>query len=222
MSRPSTTPPPCTSIHSRWAATSRVRTSGTAATTDTAADTSAVRMASLTSRPPTRTGGPTSRSSPCATPMTAGASAGSIPASSTAQVRARYRAPVPGAGRPSASATARATVDLPEPAGPSTATTGFFGIVTGASPGHRVQVGGEPGVRGADGPPAPHGRRAVAGVGGDGRGHGDAVVAMALEQAGAGPAAGDDQPVRPGLDADAELGQLLGDRADPVRLLDPQ
>ena len=45
MSRPSTTPPPWTSIHSRWAATSTSRASGTAATTDTAAVTSAVRMA---------------------------------------------------------------------------------------------------------------------------------------------------------------------------------
>src|SRR3546814_3616275 len=64
---------------------------------------------------------------------------------------------------------------FPDPAGPSIATTGVFDEVIGRSSGHRGQVGGEAGVRRGDGPPAPHGGRALAGVGGDRRGHGDPV-----------------------------------------------
>ena len=55
----------------------------------------------------------------CATPQARGFVRRSRrPVSSTARVTARYIAPVSSTGSPSASATARATVDFPEPDAP--------------------------------------------------------------------------------------------------------
>ena len=58
-------------------------------------------------------------------PPTAGSSAGSIPYHATAQATARYIAPVSRRSTPRASASSRASVDLPAPARPSMATTGL-------------------------------------------------------------------------------------------------
>ena len=78
--------------------------------------TSGVRIASVTSRPSSRTRSPTSMSSRAAT------SAGGSPARAASATQ-RYIAPVSRYVKPSRSATARATVDLPAPAGPSMAMT---------------------------------------------------------------------------------------------------
>ena len=58
-----------------------------------------------------------------ATAATASPSPRSTPASSAANATARYIAPVSSVGNPSAAATPRATVDFPDPAGPSIAIT---------------------------------------------------------------------------------------------------
>src|SRR5690606_28080889 len=66
---------------------------------------------------------PTSSVTSPVTLATASWSAGSTPARSTAQVTARYIAPVSRYAPSSAAASRRDTVDFPEPEGPSTATT---------------------------------------------------------------------------------------------------
>ena len=76
-----------------------------------------MRIASVTSRPSTFTRSPTSIAIASAT------RAGSSPRSSAASATARYIAPVSRYVNPSRSATARATLDLPAPAGPSMAMT---------------------------------------------------------------------------------------------------
>ena len=124
MSRPSTTPPSCSATHARCRATSTDRTPGCDDTADTAPVTSGPRIAADTSRPPSRTSpSSSSTSAASATRVTASPSSRSTLASSAASVTARYMAPVSRVCSPSALATPRATVDFPEPAGPSIATT---------------------------------------------------------------------------------------------------
>ena len=60
MSRPSTTPPPCVPAQARWRSTRCRRTSGLAATTETARPTSGERMRPVTSSPSMTTRSPTS------------------------------------------------------------------------------------------------------------------------------------------------------------------
>ena len=134
MSRPSTTPPPRSATHCRWRSTSTARTPGLAATADTAPLTSGPRMASVTSVAVDLTRSPTAmaRRGP-ARPPPRGRPA-SMPRSRAAQATARYMAPVSRRSRPSRSARARETVDLPEPAGPSMAMTGWAAPVPGRSP----------------------------------------------------------------------------------------
>ena len=102
-----------------------MRTAGLAATMLTARVTSGPRISMVASTPSTRTPvGPTldlERRS--AMRATASASSGSTPRRSAAKVTDRYIAPVSRYSRPSRAARARATVDLPEPAGPSMAIT---------------------------------------------------------------------------------------------------
>ena len=76
-----------------------------------------MRMSSVTSRPSSSTRSPTS----IRTPSAIAAASSSRPAAASAT--ARYIAPVSRYVNPSRSATARATVDLPAPAGPSMAIT---------------------------------------------------------------------------------------------------
>src|SRR6266536_723868 len=128
MSRPSTTMHRAASMISRCWATSRARTAGTAATADTAAVTSALRIGPSTGVSSTAKCGAAGSVPTCtvmlsATLATASASEGSIPSRRTAQVTARYIAPVSRYCAPSAVARRRETVDLPDPDGPSTATT---------------------------------------------------------------------------------------------------
>ena len=117
MSRPSATQSPCSTI-ACCLRTSAARTPGSAATFEAPAETSGVRIASVTSSPSSSTRSPTSmrdRSaiSPAAPRRARGRRAPT----------ARYIAPVSRYVKPSRSATARATVDLPAPAGPSMAMT---------------------------------------------------------------------------------------------------
>ncbi len=98
ISRPSTTMPP-SPMRSRWAATSRRRTSGTADTALTAAVTCALRITLSIWIPSTATHSssgsvPISRSAAAAHAATASASSSAMPSSSTAHVTARYIAPV--------------------------------------------------------------------------------------------------------------------------------
>jgi hypothetical protein len=99
----------------RWASISTVRTEGTPATAETHEVMRWVRISAATFRPAISTVG--------ARPATAAGSAGSMPASSTASVTARYMAPVSRYRACSAPASRLATVDLPVPDGPSSATT---------------------------------------------------------------------------------------------------
>ena len=116
MSRPSATQSPC-SMMACCLRTSAARTLGSAATRDAPADTSGVRIASVTSSPSSRTRSPTSIATAAAT------SPAGRPLRPAASATARYIAPVSRYVNPSRSATARATVDLPAPAGPSMAIT---------------------------------------------------------------------------------------------------
>src|SRR5215207_11548836 len=127
MSRPSTTtaPPP---ISSRWAATSSSRTPGAADTGLTAVVTAWERISASTGRPSTSTrwsSGSVVISSRvrAASAVTASLSSGSMPSRSTAQVTARYIAPVSRYRNPSRRARPLATVDFPVPEGPSSAIT---------------------------------------------------------------------------------------------------
>ena len=90
----------------RCAAMSTFRFSGSPASCDAAAVTAGVRIASVTSSPSASTRPPSKRMSVCSLPLRAAA---------------RYIAPESRYSQPSASATARATVDFPAPAGPSMA-----------------------------------------------------------------------------------------------------
>nr|WP_246277713.1 hypothetical protein [Phytohabitans rumicis] len=99
MSRPSTTTRGAAAMSLRCSATSSCRTQGTAATADTAPVTSGPRIERSTGVPFTWMCGacgsvPTASSMSPATLMTASASCGSTPDCSTAQVTARYIAPV--------------------------------------------------------------------------------------------------------------------------------
>src|SRR5215211_2446300 len=116
MSRPSATQSPSSTI-SCCMRTSAARTSGSAATREAPAETSGVRIASVTSRPSSSTRSPTRMSARPA--ISAACSSRPAEASATA----RYIAPVSRYVNPSRSATARATVDFPAPAGPSMAIT---------------------------------------------------------------------------------------------------
>src|SRR5690606_40091668 len=109
-------------------ATSTRRTAGTAATAETARVTSGPRIGPSTATPFTRMYGaagsvPHSRVASAAILATPSGSSGSTPARSTAQVTARYIAPVSTYAASRATASRRETVDLPDPDGPSTATT---------------------------------------------------------------------------------------------------
>ena len=97
--------------------TSAARTPGSAATREAPADASGVRISSVTSRPSSSTRSPTRMSARSAI----AAASSSRPAAASAT--ARYIAPVSRYVKPSRSATARATVDFPAPAGPSMAIT---------------------------------------------------------------------------------------------------
>ena len=217
MSRPSTTPPPCSATQARWRATSSTRTrrvgrdrrhgAGDLGTADLRRHVVAVeRGHAVVHR---------DASPPRAAPAAASASAGSSPARSTASVTARYIAPVSSVSRPSAVATPRPIVDFPDPDGPSIATTRAG--TRHASTDSRSD--GEPRVR-HRGRPEPTDRRLPTRTEpGDGRGHRDPVVAVALEGRTHGRAALDDPAVGARLDRDPELGELLLDGPDAVALL---
>ena len=116
MSRPSATQSPAATI-ACCLRTSAARTAGSEATCDAASEASAVRIASVTSRPSSRTRSPRSIS------IFSAVSPAGPPFSETASPTQRYIAPVSRYVKPSRSATARATVDFPAPAGPSMAMT---------------------------------------------------------------------------------------------------
>ena len=98
-------------MSSRWRSTSAARTSGRAATSDARALTSGVRISAVTSSPSSVT--------PPSKPIAH--AVGSAAPRRSASAMQRYIAPVSRYVKPSAAATARATVDLPAPAGPSMA-----------------------------------------------------------------------------------------------------
>src|SRR5262245_26904676 len=131
MSRPSTTMPgPARNAAMIWRcrATRWTRTPGTAETAETEAVTSAPRIGASTLMPSSMVCGAAGSVASCRSASTAifvtvSASAGSTSACSTARVTARYIAPVSRYRAPSAMANRRDTVDLPDPDGPSTATT---------------------------------------------------------------------------------------------------
>ena len=108
----------------RWRGTSTARTSGLAATAETAALTSGPRMASVTSVPSTTTRSPTAMATAGPPRPPPAGRPGRCRRSRPAQATARYMAPVSSRSTPSRSARARETVDLPDPAGPSMAMTG--------------------------------------------------------------------------------------------------
>src|SRR4051794_13678746 len=148
MSRPSTTMPPSSrapAIAARWRSSSRARTSGTALTALTAPVTSGVRIAAATSAPSTVMVGAdgsvpqTITGSPQRAATAAGSSTGTS-YRSIHQVIARYIAPVSRYLNPSRSATPREVLDLPEPEGPSIATT--TPVRAGALTGPSLLVGG--------------------------------------------------------------------------------
>src|SRR5439155_24111656 len=97
----------------------------------------------------------------------------------TANVSARYIAPVSSTSRPSRAATPRDTVDFPEPEGPSMATIGSAVIPTIAE---SREIGEEVGIRHLDRRPAPYRRVGLDRLPRDGRRHGDAVVTVTLHQ----------------------------------------
>ena len=111
MSRPSATQSPSASS-SRCFWTIASRTLGLAATREAPSETSGVRMASVTSRSLSSTRSPAKAMS-----SEAGSTVG------PARATLRYIAPESRYVKPSAFASARATVDFPAPAGPSIATT---------------------------------------------------------------------------------------------------
>ena len=123
MSRPSTTPPRCAAA--RCSGVMASRTDGRADTRDTPAVTASPRISSSTSsssshvRPPVRASWTDRATSPHAA-----SSSRSTSARRQARVTARYSAPVSTCGTARVSASSRATVDLPDPAGPSIATMG--------------------------------------------------------------------------------------------------
>jgi hypothetical protein len=124
MSRPSTTPPPCASIQARCRPTIAARTAGLRATRLTAEVTSGPRISTEASTPSTVTFGPSGTSSRVSTiDATASVSSGSRPRRMAAKATARYIAPVSRWSSPSRLASVRATVDLPDPDGPSMAIT---------------------------------------------------------------------------------------------------
>ncbi len=90
------------------------------------------------------------------------------------------------------------------------------------SPGERGQILGELGIGAGDRTPVPHQRLPLARVGGDRAGHGDAVVAVAVELGGTRTAAPDGEPVVVGLDAHTETGEQIAHGRDPVALLHPE
>jgi hypothetical protein len=97
--------------------TSAIRTPMSALTCEAASETARVRIASETSRPSSRTRSPSSIA------IVSAIRAGSPPRSIRASATQRYIAPVSRYVKPSRSAAARATLDLPAPAGPSIAMT---------------------------------------------------------------------------------------------------
>ncbi len=124
MSRPSMTPPPRSAAQARCRRTISARTAGLAATVLTARVTSGPRISMVASTPSTETAlSATAMSRSATMPATSVASAGSMPRRRAAKVTARYMAPVSRYSRSSRSASRRATVDFPEPAGPSMAIT---------------------------------------------------------------------------------------------------
>src|SRR3954447_15329024 len=187
MSRPSATQSPSARI-SCWRRTSAARTPWSRATWDASPEISGVRIASVTSRPSSSTRSPTSIRERSAT------AAGSSPDSSVPSATQRYIAPVSRYVKPSRSATARATVDLPAPAGPSMAITMALRLD------ELAQVGLEAGV--GDGRRLhPHDLDAAArGQPGDRAEHRQPVVAVGRERAAL-------QPARP-AHGEAVLGRL--------------
>src|SRR3954464_1494869 len=138
MSRPSTTIRGWPAMIARCRATRCLRTAGTAATAQTAAVTSGPRIGPSTGTPLAAKCGasgdvPIDSSVSRATLAIASASPRKTPACNTAQVTARYIAPVSRYTPSTAAASRRETVDLPEPAGPSTATTHFSGRTSSAT-----------------------------------------------------------------------------------------
>ena len=99
-----------------WA-TSASRTAGSEDTCEAASDTHGSRIRSVTSSPSSVTRSPSSSRAARAI------AAASAPSAAAATATARYIAPVSRYVKPSRSAAARATVDLPAPAGPSMAMT---------------------------------------------------------------------------------------------------
>ena len=123
----------------RWRSTSAARTAASAATFDASLPAASVRMSRVTSSSPAR---PSPRRlartrTVCQVSARAGASvaASSSPMRPAAPASAtnRYRAPLSSRRHPRDSATARLTVPLPEPEGPSMVSTGT--PVGGPSPG---------------------------------------------------------------------------------------
>jgi len=134
MSRPSTTPPPRDSTHSRCALRSIDRTPLNAATWLTAALIRWVRISAVTSAPSTTTRpGESSIRVFYARAATSPSLRVSTPSRNAANVTARYIAPVSRYGTPRRSARSWAMVDLPAPAGPSIATT-RIGTLTSSCP----------------------------------------------------------------------------------------
>src|SRR5699024_7568395 len=132
MSRPSTTIPAllrvASSMIARCVRTSSSRASGTAETALTFAVTSGPRISADTSRSSTATAGasgsvPITRVGRATTEETAAVSSTSTPLVNIHHVRARYIAPVSRYCRPNALATPLEVLDLPDPEGPSIATT---------------------------------------------------------------------------------------------------
>ncbi len=155
MSRPSTTPPPCCSTHARWRATRCRRTCGWADDgRDRRGDLRPADLGARRRRPSSRT--VSSSSSICGilarSARTSRRSSVSTRAVSTASVTDRYIAPVSSTCSPSADATPRATVDFPEPDGPSIATTRSVIRASPSSrparsaskPGYEIATAGQP------------------------------------------------------------------------------
>src|SRR3954452_15853055 len=194
MSRPSATQSPLFT-RLRCFTTSAARTRGSVAILEAASETSGVRISSVTSRPSSFTRLPTSMS-------TSRARSPASPGLSTSdRATARYMAPESRYEKPTFSASARATLLLPAPAGPSMATT-MRGSLSARD--QRAHVGLEAGV-GHGGRIHAHDLNAVArGEPRHGAEHRDAVVAASVDRPALDAAVTvHDEPVRCRLDVHA-------------------
>src|SRR5436305_801319 len=119
--------------------------------------------------------------------------------------------------KPSRCATARATVDLPAPAGPSMATTVMACPGRAGSLGQAPQVLGKARIGHLGGVGALHGHPFLRGQAGHGAQEGEAMVTVSPQPSapqGSGPT--NNETIMQGFNVDSQSPQALNHRGDPV------